>query len=90
MVMAGWILWIVTLLGFGGYFLRRYLMAKKKEERQARDRNLYGHYDQLWDEGPRCMHNVPVDKVTKECAWPVAHCYEVAKPTDQERKVVKK
>jgi len=85
----GWILWIATLALIGVYFLRKHLMAKKLEQRQARDRNFLGHYEELWDNGPRCTHNVPVHKVTKECAWPIAHCYEVPKPTDQERKLRK-
>lgn len=64
-------------------------MAKRLEEQQAKNRNFLGHYDELWDNGPRCMHNVPVHKVTKECAWPIGHCYEVPQPTDKERKIRK-
>jgi len=87
--MIGWILWIATLIGFGIYFFRKRLMEKRHEAQQALSRNNNGHYTELWDLGPRCIHNVPLSKYTKECAWPIAHCYETPMPTDEERKIKK-
>lgn len=69
------------------YFIRKYIIDKRIEKLQQQ-RNRDGHYVDLWDEAPyRCIHNVPPDKHTKECAWPIAHCYEIPKPTDNERKI---
>lgn len=87
--MTGWILWIVTLVGFGIYFLRKHLIAKRIEKQQMMNRNNLGHYEELWDYGPRCMHNVPLSKYTKQCAWPIGHCYDTPQPTDAERKITK-
>jgi hypothetical protein len=45
-----------------------------------------GHHVMLWDAAPyTCIHGVKPHKVTKQCAWPIAHDSEIPEPTDDQR-----